>query len=68
MCLLLKAILILSEMTNFKLFKTERVLSFMKMAESSPEGYKTLVNGEIALYEQFLLFPQCFQKTCTADT
>ena len=19
-------------------------------------------------YEQFLLFPQCFQKTCTADT
>ena len=24
--------------------------------------------GEIALYEQFLLFPQYFQKTCTADT
>ena len=24
--------------------------------------------GEIAHYEQFLLFPQCFQKTCTADT
>ena len=23
---------------------------------------------EIALYEQFLLFPQCFQKTCTADS
>ena len=23
--------------------------------------------GEIARYEQFLLFPQCFQKTCTAD-
>ena len=23
---------------------------------------------EIARYEQFLLFPQCFQKTCTADT
>ena len=22
----------------------------------------------IAGYEQFLLFPQCFQKTCTADT
>ena len=21
--------------------------------------------GEIARYEQFLLFPQCFQKTCT---
>ena len=23
--------------------------------------------GEIAHYEQFLLFPQCFQKTCPAD-
>ena len=23
--------------------------------------------GEITHYEQFLLFPQCFQKTCTAD-
>ena len=24
--------------------------------------------GEIARYEQFRLFPQFFQKTCTADT
>ena len=24
--------------------------------------------GEIARYKQFLLFPQCFQKSCTADT
>ena len=23
---------------------------------------------EIARYEQFLLFPQCFQRTCTVDT
>ena len=23
--------------------------------------------GEIAYYEQFLLFPRCFPKTCTAD-
>ena len=28
----------------------------------NPEG-----KGEIAGYEQFLLFPQCFQKTCPAD-
>ena len=28
----------------------------------------TVGTGEIARYEQFLLFPQCFQKTCTADT
>ena len=24
--------------------------------------------GEIARYEQFLLFPHCFQNICTADT
>ena len=28
----------------------------------------TVGKGEIARYEQFLLFPQCFQKTRTADT
>ena len=28
----------------------------------------TVGKGEVARYEQFLLFPQCFQKTCTADT
>ena len=34
----------------------------MKMAESSPNGWKTVGKGEIALYEQFLLFPKCFKK------
>ena len=28
----------------------------------------TVGKGGIAHYKQFLLFPQCFQKTCTADT
>ena len=28
----------------------------------------TVGKGEIAGYEQFLLFPQCFQKTFTVDT
>ena len=28
----------------------------------------TVGKGEIARYEQFLLFSQCFQKTYTADT
>ena len=28
----------------------------------------TVGKGEIVRYEQFLLVPQCFQKTCTADT
>ena len=27
----------------------------------------TMGKGEIACYEQFLLFPQCFQETCTED-
>ena len=28
----------------------------------------TVGKGEIARHEQFLLFPQCFQKTCATDT
>ena len=41
----------------------------MKMAESqfSIRVENTVGKGEIAGYEHFLLFPQCFQKTCTAD-
>ena len=27
----------------------------------------TAGKGEIGCYEVFLLFPQCFQETCTAD-
>ena len=38
------------------------------MAESSPNVQKHCGKGEIARYEQFLLFPPCFQKTSTADT
>ena len=34
------------------------------MAESYSNGLKTLGKGEIARYEQFLLFPKCFQKAC----
>ena len=39
----------------------------METLVSSPNGKKKLGKGEIALFEQFLLFPQRFQKTCTAD-
>ena len=38
------------------------------MAESSKDIENNVENGEIACYKQFLLFPQCFRKTCTADT
>ena len=35
------------------------------MAESSPKRVENTVGkGEINRYEQFLLFPQCFQKAC----
>ena len=38
--------------------------------ENSGGLYKRVENtvgkGEIARHEQFLLFPQCFQKSCTA--
>ena len=45
---------------KFKLVESGRELS--KQVENTVE------KGEIALYEQFLLFPQCFQKTGTTDT
>ena len=44
---------------NFKLDKNDG--KFSEWVEN------TVGKGEIARYEQFLLFPQCFQKTCTAD-
>ena len=41
-------------------FKNGR--KFFKRAEN------TALKGEIARYQQFLLFPQSFKKTCTAET
>ena len=46
-------------------------MAFLKLTEmmkNAPKGWKTLGKGELARYEQVLLFPQHFQKTCTADT
>ena len=40
----------------------ENGVKFSKLVEN------TVGRGEIARYEQFLLFPQCFQKACTSDT
>ena len=34
------------------------------MAELSKWVENTVGKGEIARYEQFLFFPQCFQKAC----
>ena len=41
---------------NFKLDENSR--------KSSKWIENTVGKGEIARYEQFLLFPQCFQKAC----
>ena len=53
-------------MTNFRLFKTERVCNNFKFDENgiklSKQVENTVGKGEIACYEQFLFFPQCFQK------
>ena len=45
---------------NFKFYENSRQLS--KRVEN------TVGKGGIARYEQFLLFPLCFQGTCNVDT
>ena len=52
----------LKEFTDDNLEIDENGIKFSKRVEN------TVGKGEIARYKQFLLFPQCLQKTCTADT
>ena len=58
------------QMTNFRLLQTERVCrwQFFKFDENgrklSKQVENTVGKGEIARNEQFLVFPQCFQKAC----
>ena len=68
--------LTLSKKTNFR-----QILDSSKLKEFADDNFKFDKNGrkfsrlveniegkgEIAHYGQFLVFPQCFQKTCTAD-
>ena len=43
------------------------ILNFIKNGGNLSKTIENTVGkGEIAHYSQFLLFPQCFQKTCTA--
>ena len=60
-------------MTNFRLFQTEAFADDnFELDGNGRKFYRRVENtvgkGEIACHKQFLLFPQCFQKTCTADT
>ena len=55
--------------TNFRLFQTGSVCKdIFKFDENGRKLSKRVENtvgkGEIAHYEQFLFFPQCFQKAC----
>ena len=59
-------------MTNLRLFKLREFADDnFKFDENGKKFSKRVENtvgkGEIARYEQFLLFPQCFHRTCTAD-
>ena len=52
------------DQTKFKASADDK-LNATKMIVSSFDRVENIVEkGEIAHYEQFLLFPQCFQKAC----
>ena len=67
---------------SFCFFPIPQVLDSFKLKKVSDDNFNFNENGrkfskreenimqkgEITGYEQFLLFPHCFQKTCTADT
>ena len=59
-------------MTNFRLPNSKHLQTSFKFYENGRMGRKWVENtvgkGEIACYEQFLLFPQCFQKTSSTNT
>ena len=62
-------IVVLNPLPDFGLFQTERVADDnFKFDENGRKLSKWVENtvgkGEIAHYEQFLFFPQCFQKDC----
>ena len=57
------------QMTNFRLSQIEEFADdnfiFDKNGRKLSKWVENTVGkGEIARYEQFLLFPQCFQKAC----
>ena len=64
--------LTLSQMINFRLFQTQKVcrrqFQICSKWQKSKQAENFVGKGKIAHEEQFLLFPLCFQKTCTADT
>ena len=80
--ILFKIILAIVWSGKFLLAIKLQVLDSSKLEESADDNFEfdengtkfskwlenRVGNGEIARYEQFLLFPNVFKKTCTADT
>ena len=66
---------------KFQPFPKQQISDSSKLKEFTDDNFKFEKYGgkffkwvgnnvgkeEIACYEQFFLFPQCFQNTCTAD-
>ena len=50
--------------TNFRPFQTDNFKFDLNGRKLSKRVENTVGKGEIARDEQFLLFPQCFQKAC----
>ena len=65
-----------------KIFTKGQILDSFKLKDFAEDNFKfdenvqklskrvesTVGKEVIACYKQFILFPRCFQKTCTADT
>ena len=65
--------LTLSQTTNFSFFQTQILCRRQSQLDENGRKFSkwvdnTVGKGEIARYEQFLLFLQCFQKTYIAGT
>ena len=58
----------ISDSSELKVFADNNYTFDKNGRKSSKRIEKTVGKGEIARYEHFLLFPQCFLKTYTADT
>ena len=68
----IRKLITLSQTTYFRLFKLKEFADDnFKFDENgrmfSKQVENTVGKGEIAHYEQFLLFPWCFQKICTVE-
>ena len=65
--------LTLSQTTHFRQLQTERICRQQFQFDENGRIFSkrvknTVGKGEFACFEQFILFPHCFQKTSNSDT